>query len=328
MKFLKIVLCVLVVATTVAACQSIDFKKTSAGIPYKIFSNGNSKDSIKLGSFVKLNVIRKTKDTVLFNSYTTKKSVFLEVAKPQTPSFYNDISSAIMEILVKAKKGDSIYLTQSSDSLLKDPQTPPGVKKGDQVITTVRVEDVFKTKEETDAAYYKEQIPSKEELAENNKMMKQNFSAYMKDSANAASLQKDDKIIEDYLKANGINARKTDWGVYVQDLTPGSGPKPSLRQYTKVNYKGMHLSGEIFDQGSIPNVQIGGQGTIPGFWLGILELQKGGKGRVYIPSLLGYGVQGSPPKIKANEPLIFEIELLDISDVPFPGQPQGQRPNN
>jgi len=277
---------------------------------------------------VKYQVIQKLNDSVLLNTYTTKKPFYFEV-KPQlqTPN-YADTRATAEQIIAKAKEGDSIYLVQSTDSLIKQNPQQTLYKKGQRVVTTIRIEKVFKNEEEANAAYYKEQIPSKEELAENYKMMRQNFGAYMKDSANAASLQRDDKIIEDYLKAHGINAKKTEWGVYVQEITPGTGPKPTIRQYANVNYKGMHLSGEVFDQGPYPNVQIGGQGTIPGFWLGILELQKGGKGRIYIPSLLGYGAQGNPPKIKPNEILIFEIELLDISDVPFPEQPQGQQQTN
>lgn len=34
--------------------------------------------------------------------------------------------------------------------------------------------------------------------------------------------------------------------------------------------------------------------------------------RLVIPSDLGYGSRGSPPKIPANAPLVFEIELLKI----------------
>jgi FKBP-type peptidyl-prolyl cis-trans isomerase len=216
---------------------------------------------------------------------------------------------------------------QASDSLLKQNPDITVYKKGQQVITTIKVQKVFKTQDEASADMYKAQIPTKEELAQNYKMMRQNVDAYMKDSANAASLQRDDKIIEDYLKAHNINARKTEWGVYFQELTPGSGAKPTLRQYAKVNYKGMDLSGQVFDQGTYP-VQIGGQGSIPGFWLGAMELQKGGKGRVYIPSLLGYGAQGQAPKIKPNEVLVFELELVDVSDIPFPEQTQGQQQPN
>lgn len=326
MKSSKIVFGVLAIAITFAACQNVEFKKSSSGVPYKIFSSSKG-DSVKVGSFVKYNVIQKTKDTVLFSSYANKQPFYIQVKPQAEKPAYANIRATAEDIISRCKEGDSIYLVQSADSLLKQNPDLTIYKKGQQVITTIKIEKVYKSQAESNADMYKAQIPTKEELAQNYKMMRQNVDAFMKDSANAASVQRDDKIIEDYLKAHNINAKKTDWGVYVQELAPGSGPKATIRQYAKVNYKGMHLSGEVFDQGTYP-VQIGGQGSIPGFWLGLLELQKGGKAKVFIPSLLGYGLQGNPPKIKANEVLIFEEELADLSDVPFADQTQEQQQPN
>ena len=82
----------------------------------------------------------------------------------------------------------------------------------------------------------------------------------------------------------------------------------------------MHLSGEVFDSGTYP-LQIGSRGSIPGFEYGIKAMQKGGKAKIFIPSSLGYGAQGSPPTIKPNEILVFELELVDISNSPAPPPP-------
>lgn len=319
MKFLKIVSGLLFVTAMLVACENVDFKKTSGGLPYKIFSK-NSKDSIKEGYFVKLEVIRKTKDTVFFNSYGQGQAVFLQVQKQPGAVTYSNLALNIPEILLNAGKGDSIYIVQATDSLLKDPQQAMGLKKGQELVTTIRVADVFKTREQTDSAYFKDQIPTKAEIDEANKNMKKNFQTFMQDSARAASIQKDQKAIEDYLRAKNINARKTEWGLYIEELTPGSGEKPVFRQFTNVKYKGMHLNGQTFDEGTYP-VQIGITQVVPGFMFGSTELRKGGKARVYIPSALAYGAQGSAPKIAPNEVLIFEMELLDISDMPLP-QPQ------
>jgi FKBP-type peptidyl-prolyl cis-trans isomerase FkpA len=54
-------------------------------------------------------------------------------------------------------------------------------------------------------------------------------------------------------------------------------------------------------------------------------MQKGAKIRVYVPSSLGYGSSGKPPKIKPNEHLMFEIELVDIKDK-MPQQPMNNMP--
>ncbi len=41
-------------------------------------------------------------------------------------------------------------------------------------------------------------------------------------------------------------------------------------------------------------------------------MKKGSKGKFFIPSSLAYGKTGSGEKIKANEILVFDIEVLDV----------------
>jgi FKBP-type peptidyl-prolyl cis-trans isomerase len=53
-------------------------------------------------------------------------------------------------------------------------------------------------------------------------------------------------------------------------------------------------------------------GVIKGWQEGVPGMKVGGKRRLLIPASLGYGEQGSPPKIGPNEPLVFDIELVKI----------------
>jgi FKBP-type peptidyl-prolyl cis-trans isomerase FkpA len=326
MKFLKPVAGALLIVSAFTSCQNVDFKKTSAGVPYKLFQKGNKADSVSEGNFVKLQVVRKLKDSVLFSTYQTKKAIFIAVEKQKNPLTYNDVIGNIVEILKKGRKGDSIYLVQLTDSLLKDPQNNERLKKGGEVVTTIRIEEVYKTQKETDAAFYKEQRATQEEITKANQELQQVRERLQSDSAAQASLQKDSKTIEDYLKAHNIQARKTDWGIYIEEITPGSGPKAVYKQFTTVRYKGLDLNGKVFDPGTILSVQAGvlQQQLIPGFILGTSELQKGEKVRLYLPSLFAYGPQGSPPTIQPNQVLVFEMEVLDVSDAPSPQQQQQQ----
>jgi FKBP-type peptidyl-prolyl cis-trans isomerase FkpA len=319
-KNLSGILAVAVMMVTVS-CNNVDFRKTSAGVPYKIFKS-SSGDSVRENYIVKIHVVRRTKDTLLYNSYNQKMAEYVEVRRPEGKLSYEDLGGNVMEILLKAKKGDSIFLTQSTDSLLKNPQISRGLKPGQQATTGIKIDDVFKSKEEADVAFAKDNAPMMKEAEERAaKAKKESLANFKKDTAAQAQMSRDSKIIENYLKAHNIQAEKTEWGVYIQTLTPGSGPRPQFGKFANVKYKGMLLSGESFDEGVYP-VQIGRGGTVPGFEEGVSLLQKGQKARIFIPSLLGYGPQGSPPKIKPNENLMFELELLSITDT----QPQQEAP--
>lgn len=323
MQFFKVLFSVCISAVYLTACQNVDFKKTSAGVPYKIFGSGKH-DTLPSGSVVKYKVILKQKDSVLYSSYQLNREEDFTVSpfKPAGIEYFNTRAN-MEEILRSAKKGDSIYMVQSADSIMKkDPQST--LKKGEQLVITARVVGVYKNAQEAEIDYYKRNKPTKQEIDEANKMMRENFENFFKDSANKASLDKDSKTIEAYLASHNLKARRTDMGIYIEDITPGQGPKPTFKQFTNVKYKGMHLSGEVFDEGTYP-VQIGMTQVVPGFMFGVAELQKGGKAKVYIPSILGYGPMGKQPDIKPNEILVFELELLDVSDLPLP-QPQTNQP--
>ena len=79
--------------------------------------------------------------------------------------------------------------------------------------------------------------------------------------------------------------------------------------------------------------------VIPGFDYGLEGMKIGGKRRIFIPWQMAYGTRaipdrperpGSPasPGIPAKSDLIFDVELLDVTDMPQPPHPQmpGNRP--
>lgn len=62
---------------------------------------------------------------------------------------------------------------------------------------------------------------------------------------------------------------------------------------------------------------VGKHNVIQGWDDGLKYFAKGGKGRLLVPAMLGYGPQGSPPVIPQYTNLIFDIEVTDVT-IPAP----------
>ncbi|MGE3539123.1 MAG: FKBP-type peptidyl-prolyl cis-trans isomerase [Candidatus Tectimicrobiota bacterium] len=109
-------------------------------------------------------------------------------------------------------------------------------------------------------------------------------------------------------------AKKTESGIVISTLTPGTGPSPKAEDTVKVHYHGTLIDGTVFDS----SVQRGDPTTFPlknviKCWTeGLQLMQVGGKSRLVCPPQLAYGDRGSPPRIKPGSTLVFEVELLEI----------------
>jgi len=101
----------------------------------------------------------------------------------------------------------------------------------------------------------------------------------------------------------------------VKDLRPGTGAAAKPGDSVTVNYKGSLLDGTVFDQsyGKAPfSFNLGAGSVIKGWDQGVAGMKVGGKRQLVIPSDLGYGAEGSPPKIPGGATLKFDVELLSI----------------
>ena len=108
--------------------------------------------------------------------------------------------------------------------------------------------------------------------------------------------------------------RATASGLQYQVLRQGAGAKPKSTDTVRVHYKGTLLNGQTFDSSYDRGqpVEFPLNQVIPGWTEGVGLMPVGSKFKFWIPSSIGYGPAGSPPKIGPNATLVFEIELLDI----------------
>ncbi len=121
----------------------------------------------------------------------------------------------------------------------------------------------------------------------------------------------DTKKIKAYLADNNLVAESTASGLHYIIEEEGTGGHPNLNSEVTVNYKGYLLNGKVFDQTNTTPVTFPLKNLILGWQQGIPLLQKGGKGKFFLPSGLGYGRQATG-SIPANSVLIFEIELVNF----------------
>ena len=125
-------------------------------------------------------------------------------------------------------------------------------------------------------------------------------------------------------------------GLKVLQLQAGSEERPKTGQTVLINYAGWLMDGTLFDTSQAQIAEQFGKfeelnqlhrgdfspsqmvfspdsRLIPGFKEAMLNLSVGEKVRVFIPSHLGYGPQGSGP-IPPNSDLVFDLEMVGIAE--------------
>lgn len=112
-------------------------------------------------------------------------------------------------------------------------------------------------------------------------------------------------------------------GLYFQIIEAGDEKRAGQNDRVRCHYRGTLLDGTEFDSSYSRNApaEFVLSSVIPGWSQGVPLIGEGGKIKLFVPSKLGYGdegTQGIPPA----SALIFEIELVEILGPDAPGPPQ------
>jgi FKBP-type peptidyl-prolyl cis-trans isomerase FklB len=120
-----------------------------------------------------------------------------------------------------------------------------------------------------------------------------------------------------YMEANGQKEGvvTTESGLQYEVIEAGDGATPTPNDKVIAHYKGTLLDGTVFDssyeRGEPATFPV--TGVIQG-WQEALQLMKeGAKWRIVVPANLAYGPRGAGQLIGPNETLVFEIELIAIT---------------
>jgi FKBP-type peptidyl-prolyl cis-trans isomerase FkpA len=127
----------------------------------------------------------------------------------------------------------------------------------------------------------------------------------------ADQLDRDLEVIKTWLAENGLEAASTASGLHYIVEAPGFGNHPGPGSQVTVAYRGMLTNGKVFDESAATGIRFGLNQVIPGWKEGIPLFREGGRGKLIIPSVLGYGASAAG-EIPPNSVLIFDIHLIAI----------------
>jgi FKBP-type peptidyl-prolyl cis-trans isomerase len=99
------------------------------------------------------------------------------------------------------------------------------------------------------------------------------------------------------------------------DIVAGTGPEVKMGSTVMVHYRGWLTNGKVFDEsyarGEPYGFVEGEHRVILGWEQGLFGMKTGGKRRLVIPPVVGYGDKSNGP-IPAGSLLIFDVELIGV----------------
>ena len=285
-------------------CARQDFKKGPDGTEYKIIRNSDGKKAVE-GDVMQVNAYATYNDSTLFNSVEKSAPRFIPYDTMQLPPYFKEIH-----------EGDSLVLRQSTDTLIKFGQAAPFMKPGQYLIQSFKIIKLLPSREAADSvaktfSAKAKAIAKKDAIAKVEKEI----------ASNDSLVKADDQVIQQYMAKNNMKGSKTKWGTYVVIDSQGTGPLLTDTDVAQVNYTGRTMADDsVFDSNTIPSfghteplyVDLGEFRVIPGWVDGLKMMNKGAKGKLLIPSYLGFGANGAPPKIAPYSNLIFDIKVTDV----------------
>src|SRR5437868_323598 len=283
------------------------------GLEYKIISKGTG-TKLDFGNYIEIHmkeVYRGARDTVLQD---TRESMpgFIQF---ESLTFPEDTKN----ILLQVREGDSLIIRQPVKNIFKagGQPMPPFMTSDGYLYSYTRILNIFLTQKESEAAQKIESALAKPKIYK-----KQLEEAKKKVSQHKDEIERDDKIILEYLTKNNIKATKTEWGTYISFQNEGAGEKINNSSIVSINYTGKNFdNGEICDSSTDPKfVHVEPlkvmTGQLDRFILGWMDampkLRKGAKATIYIPSSLAYGTEGRRQGIQPNAIFIYDMEIIDV----------------
>ncbi len=263
------------------------FQTTESGIEYKIVKTEKDAVAPNIGDYLVVDLDQYWidglgNDSLLFSSKDIPEDL-------RIPHMESTSEGSVEEAFALLKKGDSAVFRIDAFSFFTSRKiTPPEfMKEGDKFEFRMILKDV-KTEEE----------------------MMQERDDFIKTQIEAES-----KMLNEYIATNNITETPTQSGLYFIEIEEGTGKQAVAGDSVSVHYTGSLLNGNVFDssvqRGEPIGFNLGVQGVIAGWDEGVAMMKVGGKAKLIIPSLIGYG-ERDMGVIPPFSTLVFEVELVEV----------------
>jgi FKBP-type peptidyl-prolyl cis-trans isomerase len=282
-----------------------DYEEAENGTYFILHTKGTGTETVDTGGAVFVKIKFKTGSDSVFldiNQATQQVSYPMRIDK-------SEFKGDFLDMFTRLHAGDSASFFVSLDSLKKyyPKEFDFSEKFGPKIDTmkylgfTLKVDSIFSRKRVQELRAVAE--------AENKKQM---------DMIAAMETQEPADILK-YIEENKITAKPSATGVYYIETTKGKGDNIKNGQTVSLMYTGKFLDGQTFDSnaGRDPlTFVVGSHMVVPGMEEGVLQMKKGSKGTLIIPSSQAYRDGGG--RMKPFATLVFDIEIVDVKATPAP----------
>ncbi len=114
-------------------------------------------------------------------------------------------------------------------------------------------------------------------------------------------------------------------GLQFRIIHAGFGKRPKASDMVTVSYKGSLINGKVFDatEPGLP-AKFQANKLIPGWTEALQLMREGDEWELVIPAHLAYGERGAGGAIPPNQTLVFDLQLISVSEPPKEPPQEGQ----
>lgn len=260
------------------------YEEASNGLYYKFHVH---KDGLKpvVGQVATINLTYSLGDSLMFNSKQLNEPMNLVLSKPE---YQGDVNDAIMMMSL----GDSASFLTRADSFFYKTMKYNRLPKGLEKDSKVRIEVGLK------------KIQTEEDI----KKQTEEWENSLKDN--------EALTIEAFIKNSGAAYDSTAEGLYILESVKGTGPTILPGNIVTIDFAIHTVLGKklysTWEAKKPFTLEYGKKFDTEGFNIALKRMAKGAKARLIIPSNLAFGKEGRPGFIRPYEPLLYDVEVLNI----------------